>query len=93
MMISLSGLDKAAVLAALYNASRVQGMGFLHYTPETMTREEAETLLEQFTDFDYLHGRVMKIDLSEDTLDPCLYDRDNGEGAAQGVIESLRRGK
>lgn len=29
-MISIEGLDKAAVLAALYNASHPQGLGFVH---------------------------------------------------------------
>ncbi len=44
-MISINGLDKAAVLAALYNASRPQGMGFMHYDPKPMEVEEARTLL------------------------------------------------
>lgn len=39
--------------------------------------------------FDYLHGRVMKIDLAGDELDPWAYDRDNGQGAAQEVVNSL----
>lgn len=36
--------------------------------------------------FDYLQGRVMKVDLAGDELDPRLYDRDNGEGAARRAI-------
>jgi hypothetical protein len=55
-----------------------------------MTREQAEELLIQTAWFDYLSGRVMKIDLSKDELDPSLYDRDNGDGAAAQVIETLR---
>lgn len=43
--ISLAGLDKAAVLAALYNASRPQGMGFMHYDPTPMTVKEASKIL------------------------------------------------
>ena len=34
--ISLVGLSKAAVLAALYNASKPQGMGFLQFNPKPM---------------------------------------------------------
>jgi hypothetical protein len=89
MEIQLKDYNKGDVLAALYNASKPQGMGFLHASPEPMTREEAEQLLEQYTYFDYLRGRVMKVDLAGDTLDPCLYDRDNGPGAAQRAIESI----
>ena len=40
--------------------------------------------------FDYLEGRVMKIDLSGDTVDPRGYDRDNGQGAVQKVITAIK---
>lgn len=90
-MISLTGLNKGDVLAALYNASRAQGMGFMQYEAKPMTRAEAEQILEKTTYFDYLKGRVMKVDLSGDELDPRLYDRDNGQGAVQMAIEALKR--
>lgn len=104
-LISLAGLDKGAVLAALYNASKPLGMGFLHFTPADMTVEEARKHLVCGDDheqafpgfrsgdrhyFDYLNGRVMKVDLSGDELDPRLYDRDNGKGAAERAIAPLR---
>lgn len=88
-MIDISKKDKAAVLAALYNNSRPQGLGMLHYDPKDMTREEAAELLEQDGRFDYLKGRVLKIDLRGDTFNPFLYDRDLGEGAAQRVVDSI----
>jgi hypothetical protein len=88
--IDLTGLDKADVLAALYNAWRHQGMGFLQARPGAMTRDEAAELLKKQTYFDYLHGKVMKVDLSGDTLDTWGYDRDLGRGAAARALESLR---
>lgn len=90
--ISLVGLDKAAVLAALYNASKPQGMGFLHYNSTPMTTEQAQVLLDESHDkyFDYLSGRVMKVNLSSDELDTWAYDRDNGKGAAAAAIEELQ---
>jgi hypothetical protein len=67
-------------------------MGFMHYDPKPMLREVAEKLLGQTTYFDYLQGRVMKVDLSNnEEFDPWLYDRDNGQGAAAEVIEALRK--
>lgn len=85
--IEIKGLDKAAVLAALYNASRAQGMGVIHYDPNPMTIEEARDLLSTGqTYFDYYKGRVLKVDLSGDTLDAWLYDRDLGQGAAEIAI-------
>ena len=89
-MISIKSLDKAAVLAALYNAARPQGMGFMRFDPKPMTVEEARRLLAQQQDFDYLQGRVMKVNLSGDELDPTWYDRDNGQGgAALQAIEAM----
>ncbi len=91
--IDLKGVNKAAVLAALYNASKPQGMGFLHYDPKPMTKKEAKKLLKHQTDFDYLQGRVMKVNLDGDTLNTWGYDRDNGEGAARVAIDSLLQTK
>ena len=86
-MIDLKGKDKAEVLAKLYNASKPLGMGFFHYDPKPMTVEEAQALLDSGeTYLDYLKGRVMKISLADDELDPRLYDRDNGEGAAARAL-------
>ena len=89
-MLNISGINKADLLAALYNNSRTQGMGFLSAKPGNMTRDEAAELLKETQHFDYLHGRVMKVNLSKDEFDPWLYDRDLGQGAAQRVVEALK---
>lgn len=88
--MNIARLDKAEVLAALYNGSKQQGLGFLDdHGRIKMTIEEAREELKRNTYFDYLHGRVMKIDLSKDELDTWLYNRDNGSGAAERIIEEL----
>lgn len=88
-MIDLKNKDKAEILAKLYNASQPLGMGVFHADGNDMTTEQARELLDAgHTYFDYLKGRVMKIDLSGDELDPRLYDRDNGQGAAAAAIGS-----
>lgn len=89
--IDITGISKPALLAALYNASKQQGMGFMHergYHP--MTEEQASVELERTTSFDYLHGRVMKISVDGDSMYARLYDRDNGQGAAARVVAALR---
>ena len=89
MKINLAKKDKAEVLAALYNASRPLGLGFRHFDPTPMSTEEARELLSQGTYFDYVKGRVMKVDLSGDELETWLYDRDNGEGAAEKALSKV----
>lgn len=91
MIINISKLDKAEVLAALYNNSRPQGLGIIPYEPRDMTIEQARDLLKRQTRFDYIKGRVMKIDLSGNTLDPWLYNRDNGDKSAEKIIEGLEK--
>lgn len=96
MIIDISGLDKAEVLAALYNNSRPPGMGMLHYVPGDLPIEEARAYLADRVGFEgaeYLKGRVIKTNISGDTFDPWLYDRDNGEGAAARAIDALRKSK
>ncbi len=90
-MVDIKGLDKARVLKALYEHSHVQGSGFLQAVPDgVVTVEHCKMLLGSQTYFDYLHGRVLKVDLSRDEFDERLYDRDCGEGAAQRAVDSVR---
>jgi len=89
-MISILGLKKEEVLKALYDRAKVQGLGFIQMVPGDMDIEEAKGYLKKYTYFDYLKGRVIKIDLSrDDEFDERLYDRDNGAGAAQRAISHL----
>lgn len=90
--MKIEGLNKAEVLAALYNNAKVQGMGFLQADNKQMTTEEAKTILDESDDkyFDYLKGRVMKIRIAGDEIDTRLYNRDNGNGAAERVIGKLQ---
>ena len=92
-MINISQADKAEVLAALYNAAKpAGGLGLVHARKEPMTVEQARALIKRITDdtgferrhglyFDYVWGRPLKVDLSEDALNVSLYDRDQGVGA------------
>lgn len=90
-MIDISGLDKAKVLVALFNGSKQQGLGFLGSRGTgSMTYEKAKEVLKTQESFDYLYGRVLKIDLSGEFIDPFLFDRDNGEGRAKKIIDTLK---
>jgi hypothetical protein len=100
--IDIKGIDKAELLAALVNGARPQGMGFLHAGSSPMTKAEAQEWIDkcrshdthsigaQYLSFDYVKGRPIKSDISGDTFNPRLYDRDQGDGAAARVVASLR---
>jgi hypothetical protein len=96
-MIDIKGLNKAKLLAALYNHTHPQGMGFLQYDPKDMTEAQAQNIIDELTSkgyslyFDYLKGRVMKVDITGTSLDERLFDRDNLPGAANAVVQRLRK--
>lgn len=81
--------DKARALKALYNASKPLGLGALQFDPNPMTDAEAKQIIDSGqTYFDYLKGRVMKVNLEGDSFDPRLFDRDNGQGAAENALNA-----
>ena len=91
--IDITGLSRAQVLAALFNASAPQGMGVFQAKrgPQVMDLETAEEITRQYLVFDYLFGRPLKVNLSGQSFDPQLFDRDNGgNGTAQKIIDQLR---
>lgn len=99
--VNIAGLDKAEVLLALWQASQMQGMSFLGILASgELTLEQAQKEIQErkhtgfdgkdIIYFDYLNGKVMKVDLGQDEFDPRLYDRDNGDGAAQRAIDNLK---
>jgi hypothetical protein len=88
-MINIAGMNKAEVLMKLFNRSKQQGLGFLDTRgAKNMSLDDAKACISETPRlyFDYLFGRVLKVDLSKDSFDPWLYDRDNGEGAAERAI-------
>lgn len=88
-MIDITDIAKPEVLAALYNAAGPRGMGALAFRSGGMCPSEAAGLFESHTYFDYVRGRPLKVDLSGDFLDPYLYDRDHGPGAAARALAPL----
>lgn len=94
--IDISGLDKWKVLQALYNADAedtgVFGARYKMGNSLQMSDEEAKACVQgnPKLHFDYVGAKSMKIDLSSDSLDPCVYARDNGEGVAEKAMAYLR---
>lgn len=87
-MINIKGLDKVKILQVLYENSVPLGLGFLQEAKSggILTEEVAKGHLE-YDYVDYCQGRVIKCNLKKDEFDPRLYDRDNGEGAAERALK------
>lgn len=84
----------------------LSGLGFLREIPGEMTIHQAREFLDGKVEndyvgkpltgatgaryFDYLQGRVMKVEINGETLNPDLYDRDLGKGAAKRIVNSIR---
>lgn len=62
--MNIHGINKAELLAALYNRAKPQGLGWITAEKDNMTKAEAKTFLSGDNYFDYLKGRVLKIDIS-----------------------------
>lgn len=83
--MNIKEFDKAEVIYALWLGSKEQGMSFLGRFP--LTLDYCRKLIEcGHTYFDYLAGRILKVDISKDNLDLSLYERDNGDGAGEFAI-------
>jgi hypothetical protein len=87
--IDIIGVDKEELLFALWEKSKVAAFFTLSgIPPPPYDKELAKSELSSF--IDYFCGRVIKTDLRLDFVSPRMYDRDNGEGAFQAVVDNLR---
>lgn len=95
--VNIKDIPKNELLAALYNNSKPLGMGMLHYDPTPMTPDEAQNMIDDLKNeghdlfFDYVKGRVIKVDITGDEMRTGSYNRDIGVGAAERIVESLRK--
>jgi len=91
--MNISGMDKARVLMTLYNGSKQQGFGLYNlHGKKAMTLDEAQYIIDNYgMNYEYLNGRIMKIDISGDEVHTSAYNRDVGEGAAERLIEELKK--
>jgi hypothetical protein len=95
--LSISGLDAAEVLHALYHGTRAIGPYAGMNDRPGFSIDDARTILNQNMRqgkayFDYVAGRPLKVqfDLEAATITTRLYDRDAGPGTAANVIQTLR---
>jgi len=81
---------RVAVLQALYADTFIApaAIAFGTVGPDKLPTEAAEEALT-YGYIDYLGGRLIKMDLTEDPVETRLFNRDNGEGAAERIIAAV----
>lgn len=94
-MIDIRGIDKVPLMKALWENTCTVGMGVFQAPSEFPTERAEERVAKSQRngvdlDLDYLYGRPIKMNLSDDFVDPGLYERDAGEGTAARVVAELR---
>jgi hypothetical protein len=89
-VISIKGIDKPTLLAALYNASIPRETK--EYDPATMSVAEARLMLARSNKFGKVNGRMLHITLDGTSLRTVQYDMANGAGAAAAIVDSLYLG-
>jgi hypothetical protein len=85
--ISIRGLDKAVVLAALYNAIVPSKLRLRDR--HVMTYDEAREHLVVTKQFHLINGRLLDVDLSLNEIDTTQYNHYHGEGVAEDIISYL----
>lgn len=71
--INLIGTNLKSFVKDVYDLSRPQGMGHLHFTPGPLSDEEAEAIIKNWegnervaVSMDYVHGRACKMTVFRD---------------------------
>ena len=91
--IDIKDLNKVELLQALWERQIVPpySMGIFQGAKTEWTQDDSIRAEEAVKGYiDYFKGRVIKTDLSGDTVNPAGFDRDAGEGKFQSVVNRLR---
>lgn len=99
--INIKDLDKAEVLACLFNHAKFRGMQLLDEEYQvkadkiimTVTQAKEIIAMNNNLHFDYVWAKAIKTNLSGDEIDPGIYDREHGQGAAEAAIQTIRNKK
>lgn len=93
--VDVTGLNKKQLLKELWKNSKPAAFFSMNRfpAPTDCSDNEIEKVLSSEECYaDYLCGRLIKTSFKTDKLNPRGYDRDNGAGAMQKVVDSMRYG-
>ena len=97
-MIKITGVDLRAFVQAVYDLSRPQGLGVLHYQEGSLTDEEADMILNTAFSYaglalalDYVHGRACKMSVYREDGDLFISNRwfDHSDSQLAELLERV----
>ena len=93
--IDITGIDKKQLLKELWKNSKTAGFFTMSGMPAPGCNDAEidRVFSSQDCYADYLCGRVIKTSFKTNKLNPWGYDRDNGAGAMQKVVDAVRAGR
>lgn len=88
--VDIRGLDKVVLLRKLWENMKVAAFfEQLPWLAPPFVEGLASDAVGKY--IDYFCGRCIKCDLSKDTVDPFLYDRDAGAGAFARIVAAMQK--
>lgn len=91
MSVNISGIDKVKLLEALWkNAKPASFFTLGGMSAPAFDHTMSEVSVKKY--IDYYAGRCIKVDISKDSVEPRLYDREYGVGSFESVVNKLRGG-
>ena len=89
MSVNIKGIDKVQLLEELWTAQKVASWFSFHPVQVPLfDRVKAQEAVKE--EIDYFQGRAIKLNLSNDSIDPWVYDRDAGQGTFKKIVDQLR---
>ena len=90
-MVDLVGIDKEVLLETLWkNSKPIAFYRKCKVKPPIFDIEKAMSQVKEDGFADYILGRLIKINLYNDTVDPTLYNENNGEKKLSKIIAKLK---
>lgn len=95
-MINITGVDLKQFVAEVYNLSKPQGLGYIHYKKGPLDNETIEKIIDSphyvdcIINMDYVHGRACKINVYEKD-DQWFIDNQWFDHTPEDLKELLRR--
>lgn len=88
--INISGIDKGMLLHSLWLGQVPAGFFSANSVLPPDFNEEKASQIAKSGYIDYYCGRAIKTNLSGDSADPWLYDRDAGKGEFERIVKEIR---